>query len=150
MRLTLHSTKVLNLALSQDGLPQEAEDGGFWVPDLASNDHEESKYELTFSIAYMEGADDRYAVIFNFSSHLPSQALRLDVTYIAEFKVSEPVSPEFKDSHFARVNSPAIAFPYLRAFVSNFLLSSGYEPMILPSINFQALDAERRQKANGE
>ena len=54
----------------------------------------------------------------------------------AHFETSEKVSADFENSPFARINAPAIAFPYVRAFISNFTLNSGYNPVLLPSFNF--------------
>ena len=53
--------------------------------------------------------------------------------------VDEKITEDFKLSSFSKINAPAIAFPYLRAFVSNLTLQSGLEPVILPSINFVQL-----------
>lgn len=53
--------------------------------------------------------------------------------------VDEKMTEDFKLSSFPKINAPAIAFPYLRAFVSNLTLQSGLEPVILPSINFVQL-----------
>ena len=53
--------------------------------------------------------------------------------------VDQNITEEFKLSSFPRVNAPAIAFPYLRAYISNLTLQSGLEPVILPSINFVKL-----------
>lgn len=61
------------------------------------------------------------------------------------FKIDEDISEEFKLSNFPKINAPAIAFPYLRAFVSNLTLQSGFEPIILPSINFVKLAEENEQ-----
>lgn len=142
MRLTLHGTRVLKLQVLQHGLPEDEGDAVF-VPRLEEGVNSENEYELTFNFAQMEGEDDGYAIIFSFSTVLPSQSLRLELDYIAEFKSDQPLPEGFHDSHFANVNSPAIAFPYLRAFISNLLVSSGYNPLILPSINFQAWGKEK-------
>ncbi|TCB37518.1 preprotein translocase subunit SecB [Acinetobacter sp. ANC 4910] len=58
------------------------------------------------------------------------------ISYVSEFITDVEIDNEFRNSNFPRVNAPAIAFPFFRAFISNFLLNAGYEPIILPSINF--------------
>lgn len=63
----------------------------------------------------------------------------LNLGYVAEFKTDKDISTEFKGSHFPVVNAPAIAYPYLRSFVSLLTLNSGYETLVLPTVNFQAL-----------
>jgi preprotein translocase subunit SecB len=61
------------------------------------------------------------------------------ISYISEFITDVAINDEFRNSSFPKVNAPAIAFPFFRAFIANFLLNSGYEPIILPSINFTKL-----------
>ncbi len=60
----------------------------------------------------------------------------LKVDFIARFSIKEPITQEFKDSNFPRVNAPAIAYPFIRAFVNNFFINSGYNPVLLPTYNF--------------
>jgi preprotein translocase subunit SecB len=55
---------------------------------------------------------------------------------IALFETSEEVNEEFVTSPFFKANAPAIAYPYLRAFISTFTLNSGIDPIILPTFNF--------------
>ena len=40
--------------------------------------------------------------------------------------------------YFTKINAPAIAYPYLRAYISNLTLQSNGDPVILPTINFVA------------
>lgn len=56
----------------------------------------------------------------------------------------------FKKSTFPRVNAPAIAFPYLRAFISVYTQQAGYKSVILPSINFIELDKENEMKSSNK
>lgn len=49
---------------------------------------------------------------------------------------------------FAKINAPAIAYPFLRAYIANFFISSGYNALMLPTINFQAMAEKEREKAN--
>lgn len=57
-------------------------------------------------------------------------------TVVYVFEVDKEIDEEFKNSPFVSINAPAIAFPYLRAFLSNFTLQAGFQPIVLPSINF--------------
>jgi|AntRauTorcE11898_2_1112593.scaffolds.fasta_scaffold51438_2 preprotein translocase subunit SecB len=49
---------------------------------------------------------------------------KLQVTAIAMFKTSEVIDKELKDN-FINTNAPAIVFPYIRAFISNFTANLG-------------------------
>jgi preprotein translocase subunit SecB len=63
------------------------------------------------------------------------------VNYISifEYDCEDDSIDDFSSSDFPYVNAPAIAFPYLRSLVSTLLLNAGFEPTILPSINFSAM-----------
>ena len=52
------------------------------------------------------------------------------------FLINEEV---VKTEKFLHIIAPAIAYPYVRAFISNVLLVSNLDPAILPVINFQKL-----------
>ena len=74
------------------------------------------------------------------------------VTYLARFETSEDVTDSFRESHFVQMNAPAIGYPYLRAFVGQMLLLSGYKPVTLPTINFKELFDRKKaeSKASAE
>lgn len=109
--------------------------------------------ELTFENLEQENADDKK--VFNLDYHnqfdkeeknlfhvifdilvIHSNEFRLKCKYAACFKTSTAIDDDFKNSDFPIINAPAIAFPFLRSFISNITLNSGYNPAILPSINF--------------
>ena len=46
---------------------------------------------------------------------------------------------DFFNEAFARINAPAIAYPFLRAYIANLFVASGYDALMLPTVNFQAL-----------
>ena len=60
----------------------------------------------------------------------------MDIEYEAIFGTDEEITDDFKKSSFPKVNAPAIAFPYLRAFVSVITQQAGYNTVVLPSFNF--------------
>ena len=62
---------------------------------------------------------------------------------IAHFSTNIEITTEFKHSSFIKVNAPAIAFPYVRVFISNMTLNAGYNPVVLPSFNFIKLSEEK-------
>lgn len=78
-----------------------------------------------------------FAIIFDLSIAIKDKLL--NIIFVSEFETDEDITDKFRNNHFCSINAPAIAYPYLRAYVSNFLLSSGYKPLILPTINFQKL-----------
>lgn len=67
---------------------------------------------------------------------------RLNLEFVAWFKSTEDVNEAFLQAPFAKINIPAIAFPFLRSSISHLLLNAGYKPAFLPSINFVKLYEE--------
>jgi preprotein translocase subunit SecB len=63
----------------------------------------------------------------------------LDIKAIAHFESDMIVDQEFMESDFVFINAPAIAFPFLRAYISVVTLNSGYSPVVLPAFNFVAM-----------
>jgi preprotein translocase subunit SecB len=70
----------------------------------------------------------------------------LSVNAVHWFEAEKEITEEFKLSDFPSINAPAIAFPFLRAYVSNLTLQSGYEPAILPSLNFVEMAKKKKAK----
>lgn len=60
----------------------------------------------------------------------------LSVEATGIFESNSVIDETFINSDFAKVNAPAIAFPFLRSFISVLTLNAGYNPIILPSFNF--------------
>ncbi len=120
MKIQLKNTRVENL-------------------NLISND------EITkdnFSLGMANGYSDKElnSFIVKFDVEITSEhGYELQLGYVAEFETDEDISTEFRNSHFPTVNAPAIAYPYLRSFVSLLTLNAGYETLVLPTVNFQAM-----------
>lgn len=69
--------------------------------------------------------------------------IKLDILF--RFEADCDLNEEFEKSDFIKINAPAIAFPYVRSFISNFTLQAGFSPIILPSVNFVQF-AEKEKK----
>lgn len=123
MKLFLDSTKVLSLQFLND----EVENALGYEPEILN--------EKTFAI--------------NFSFlHSHKDGISLVLEYQAIFKVDEEshIDGSLLDNPFLHVNAPAIAYPFLRAYVSNLFLMSGYAPLILPSVNFDEAWKKRKKE----
>lgn len=135
MKINIVENKILELVL------QETEDP---ILDRGSKpskakskfslevDFEEKNFYITFHI--------KIATIDNIS---------ITLTHKSTFETGDVISEGFKKTHFPYVNAPAIAYPYVRTFVSNLTLNAGYSPVMLPSVNFAAL-YEKKQKAESQ
>lgn len=90
--------------------------------------------------------DYNFGIEYKISLGNKSKDFNLEIIAIAHFECDGPIGANFLTSDFVKINAPAIGFPYLRAFISNFTLSTGFNPIFLPTYNFIAL-AEKEKKA---
>ncbi len=120
MKLQILSQKITAFSLKTDHASQE------------------QKINLNYQTDYASDAKNRFILTFNISISHPNE-FELQCTYATTFQTSEDINDEFKNSDFPKINAPAIAFPFLRVLISNFTLNAGYNPVLLPSINFVEL-----------
>ena len=81
-----------------------------------------------------------FAISFQVKSKLNAdEAVEVFVDFWAFFESDSELDDKFLNGHFTQVNAPAIAFPYLRSFVTNILVSAGYPAVYLPTVNFVEL-----------
>lgn len=117
MKLMLKDYKVINLnfeVLSEQNVEDQF--------NLKVGQMFNKKEEMSFGIGFIVGITSN------------SYKIGLEMNFL--FESDEIIDEEFKNSSFPKVNAPAIAFPYLRAYISNLTMQSGFTPLLLPSINF--------------
>jgi preprotein translocase subunit SecB len=61
------------------------------------------------------------------------------------FKINEEVPPPVY-ANFINVSSPAIMFPYMRAFVTNLFLQAGMTPLVISPINFAQIASDKAKQ----
>ncbi len=118
MNLRILSNKVVSLQLSSD-----------------TTGYSENQLNIAFTNQYDEDDNTIFNVVFEIDV-IHEGDFSLKCIFVTWFKSSEPIDEAFKDSDFPKINAPAIAFPFLRSFISIVTLNAGYSPAILPSINF--------------
>ena len=118
MKLMLKDYKVVNLnfeILSEQNIEDQF---NLKVGQMFSEEEKEKSFGIGFIVE----------IISN------SYKIKLEMRFF--FESDEIIDDNFKKSSFPKVNAPAIAFPYLRAYISNLTMQSGFTPLLLPSINF--------------
>lgn len=108
--------------------------------------HEETETSLTLGKMFSDENKKKFAIIFDFLLKNKSEDFLLKLKAIAHFSCQEDIDEKFKESPFFNINAPAIAFPYVRTFISNLTLNSGYNPIVLPAINFVQLAEKKAEK----
>ena len=95
--------------------------------------------ELETQLSVNTGFNDdknTFAIFFKIVLENKTKNFYLTLEACAHFETSVEIDDGFQKSSFIKINAPAIAFPYVRTFISNLTLNSGFAPIILPSYNF--------------
>ncbi|WP_323169881.1 protein-export chaperone SecB [Pseudomonas bubulae] len=104
----------------------------------------DEKAEFSIKLKFEE---ESFFVIFSINI-VTKEGVAIEAVYQSKFVTDELIDLDFINKDFAYVNAPAIAYPYLRTFISNFTLNAGYSPIMLPSINFVALRNRTKNSNN--
>lgn len=115
------------------------------TPSSKEEKGNKNSFNVDFEVHYDEESNNRFYVVFDLNVDHPGN-FELYIKFISGFETSLEIDEEFKKSSFPSVNAPAIAFPFLRSFVSNVTLNAGFMPAILPSINFVHFKDKREKK----
>ena len=97
----------------------------------------EPHLETEVSISPFVNFDEQgkeYMVMFR--GEFENSLFDLSLEFVAVFGTEEAIDEEFKSSELVRVNSLAIAFPFMRSFISTLTINSGIPSFILPAYNF--------------
>ena len=118
MNIQLQSWEIKNLSLE------------------AVHETQEKKQTFRFSCGNGLSESDERVFFVGFKVVLNDSKFNLRLEMHFSFETDEPLTDEFVNSPFLKVNAPAIAFPYLRSYISNLTMQSGFGTVILPSVNF--------------
>lgn len=105
--------------------------------DIIDKPRKENSFGLQIGQIFPEDKEKQFIVVFDIDLKDKSFDLIFRVSFV--FTTEEKITEEFKFSDFPKINAPAIAFPFIRSYISNLTLQSGFDPVILPSINFMKL-----------
>ena len=80
----------------------------------------------------------------NFSSGIGEiEEIKVLISMLGIFEFSENTDIPIID--FAKINGPAIIFPFIREHLSSLSLKAGINPILLPIINFVKLDKDKAE-----
>lgn len=104
---------------------------------LTSDDFSEDlKIDIEFGVGFNEEMENIYSNNFKIKINSTDNSFKIKLEAIAFFETSNKITTEFLESPFVKINSPAIAFPFIRSYVNTITSNAGLEPIILPSYNF--------------
>jgi len=122
----------------------------FQVTDVSMHSSELFKKEITnklgikiiHNIKFSDSQSNEFLVVFLAEIATEDDDFKLIIKYIALFETESEIDEEFKESKFIQQSPPAIAFPYLRSFLITLSSNAGYNPIILPALNFTKITDE--------
>ena len=85
-----------------------------------SNDN---KFQLSFGHALDQ--DNPKEFIIGFKIELDEETFNIALEMAFIFETDSIIDENFKESSFLKINAPAIAFPYIRAYVSDLTRQAG-------------------------
>ena len=97
---------------------------------------------LGYHIHFQKKYPNLFSIIFELKIR-KAQEYIIETSYETLFETSEDITNDFLTSDFTKINAPAIAFPFLRSFVSFLVLTAGYPPLMLQSVNFTKFDKDK-------
>lgn len=101
-----------------------------------SNIPEGLEVNIAYSNLFNEKDTTHFTVNLELEIKSPDSTFMLQVKSMALFQTQSPIDAAFKESPFVSVNAPAIAFPFLRSFITTLTSNAGLKPLILPAFNF--------------
>lgn len=97
------------------------------------------KNSFNLSMGHFFSEENSKEFGIGFRINIKDEEFNILMEMVFLFELDEDVDEKIKQSDFLTINAPAIAFPYVRSYISNLTLQSGFSPIILPSVNFVKL-----------
>jgi preprotein translocase subunit SecB len=82
---------------------------------------------------------DETHFIVEFNLELEHVHFDATIKMMTMFQTDTVIDEAFKQSELVHVNAPAIAFPFLRSFVTTMTSNAGYQTVMLPALNLAGL-----------
>jgi preprotein translocase subunit SecB len=109
----------------------------------------EAEFEQVFNLNYRPYAINQTEAqgwALQFDLELRLHYLHLHMQYYAWYEAAGDLPDDLVGNDFVMVNAPAIAYPYLRAYVSQMTVLSGIPSVYLPVVNFVELAQAMRKQ----
>lgn len=116
----------------------------FQITEKEEIDPNDGQFNLDYSTF---AGDDEKEFFVKFEMDIVDPRYKFHLVIAYRFTTDAVVTEDFLNGEFANQNAPAIAFPYVRAYISNVTLQSGFHPVILPSVNFVRLYKNKIKEA---
>lgn len=118
--------------------------------ELSASRESQEIHGTTFDFEkhFSDSEKTNFAITFSLNINTPD--CHLDLVFASFFIAEDDIEEKDYESQFYTVNAPAIAYPFLRAYVANLFISSGFPTVMLPTINFVKLAEDKLINLEGE
>jgi preprotein translocase subunit SecB len=114
------------------------------LADTPEDDPEDFEIESMHRLPdQADEGNKNFATFIRVSFVEKTHGYRFSASIMGEFQAGEEVHEEFLTKPMVRVNSSAILFPFLRAFVASFTATAGFPAIVLPAVNFLSTFGKR-------
>lgn len=124
------------------------------VGPLAELDFDLGNRKSSLSVEALKAGSASVTILIHLKLAI-DESTGISVDFAADFAVTDTellesfeVTDEVLLNTFIQVNAPAIAYPFLRAYVSTVSVNSGYSQVLLPPVNFQAIFNRRKKESD--
>ncbi len=94
---------------------------------------------LSYKLHFFKDSKKDFVIEFFVELSAQDEDFFIKLKADALFSMNREITEDDRKSQFILLNAPAIAFPYLRSFITTLSSNTGLPPIFLPPINFQKL-----------
>ena len=105
--------------------------------DATKEEIKEGDVKLLFNASLNEGDLKLFRIQFDIQLIVDNDKY-LKLVHSSILEANEDLSEAFMETSLCKVNAPAVAFPFLRSYIAQITLLSGFDPVILPTRKFSA------------
>ena len=109
----------------------------FEMKEIAEDLRNPAKLDISGGHHYNE-EDKLLHIMLDVKTNDEAASFKFEVNIVGSFKFEEPVSEKVIEQ-FARINCPAILFPFVRETIADLTRRAGLTPFLLQPINFAKL-----------
>jgi preprotein translocase subunit SecB len=129
VKIKLVSSRIRSLAFTvKEGRPEKGE-----MP---------IRYEMSYGYEY-DYKEKLIHTLITISTGKNQLPFILNIEYEGVFRINKRVAKK-NIIPFAEINCPAILFPFIRECIADITRRAGFNPLLLPAVNF--VELARRQK----
>ncbi len=99
--------------------------------------------EISMNVSIDQETKRGFSLYMGVKLSSQDKGFTLELNSHSKFETESEIEEDYLNDGMVTVNAPAIVFPFIRAFINTVSTNAGYNPIILPAINFVALNQSK-------